>query len=66
MTDGSFSSLPPLEVLYRIRKQRPDVFEKLEGDCKMPVSKCGGADSPFAVYIDGGVKRGTGLVFSDM
>ncbi|KZT06829.1 uncharacterized protein LAESUDRAFT_138709 [Laetiporus sulphureus 93-53] len=23
-------SLPPLEVLYRIRKQRPDVFDKLE------------------------------------
>ncbi|PCH40489.1 hypothetical protein WOLCODRAFT_136908 [Wolfiporia cocos MD-104 SS10] len=23
-------SLPPLEVLYRIRKERPDVFEKLE------------------------------------
>ncbi|KAH9937554.1 uncharacterized protein B0H18DRAFT_1113373 [Fomitopsis serialis] len=25
-------SLPPLEVLYRIRKQRPDVFDKLEGN----------------------------------
>ncbi|KAH7868466.1 FMN-dependent dehydrogenase-domain-containing protein [Lentinula edodes] len=25
------SSLPPLEVLYRIRQQRPDVFDKLEG-----------------------------------
>ncbi|KAJ4497502.1 FMN-dependent dehydrogenase-domain-containing protein [Lentinula lateritia] len=24
------SSLPPLEVLYRIRQQRPDVFDKLE------------------------------------
>ncbi|KAJ3789634.1 FMN-dependent dehydrogenase-domain-containing protein [Lentinula aff. detonsa] len=25
------SSLPPLEVLYKIRQQRPDVFNKLEG-----------------------------------
>ncbi|KAJ3917614.1 FMN-dependent dehydrogenase-domain-containing protein [Lentinula edodes] len=25
------SSLPPLEVLHKIHKQRPDVFEKLEG-----------------------------------
>ncbi|KAJ7235876.1 FMN-dependent dehydrogenase-domain-containing protein [Mycena haematopus] len=24
-------SLPPIEVLYRLRKQRPDVFNKLEG-----------------------------------
>ncbi|CCM00903.1 uncharacterized protein FIBRA_02949 [Fibroporia radiculosa] len=24
------SSLPPIEVLYRIRKERPDVFDKLE------------------------------------
>jgi L-lactate dehydrogenase (cytochrome) len=24
-------SLPPIEVLYRLRKQRPDVFDKLEG-----------------------------------
>ncbi|KAE9408710.1 FMN-linked oxidoreductase [Gymnopus androsaceus JB14] len=25
------SSLPPLEVLYRIRQQRPDLFDKMEG-----------------------------------
>ena len=25
------SALPPLEVLYKLRKQRPDVFDKLEG-----------------------------------
>ena len=24
------SSLPPIEVLYRIRKQRPDLFDKME------------------------------------
>lgn len=23
--------MPPLEVLYKIRQQRPDVFDKLEG-----------------------------------
>jgi hypothetical protein len=23
--------MPPLEVLYKLRKQRPDVFDKLEG-----------------------------------
>ncbi|KAJ3733857.1 FMN-dependent dehydrogenase-domain-containing protein [Lentinula guzmanii] len=28
---GEISSLPPLEVLYKIRQQRPDVFNKLEG-----------------------------------
>lgn len=26
-----YSSLPPIEVLRRIRQQRPDVFDKLEG-----------------------------------
>jgi hypothetical protein len=25
------SSLPPIEVLYKLRQQRPDVFNKLEG-----------------------------------
>jgi hypothetical protein len=24
--------MPPMEVLYRIRRQRPDVFERLEGN----------------------------------
>ena len=23
--------MPPIEVLYRLRRQRPDVFQKLEG-----------------------------------
>ena len=23
--------MPPLEVLYKIRRQRPDIFEKMEG-----------------------------------
>jgi hypothetical protein len=31
MHKNSASSLPPIEVLYRLRKQRPDVFNKLEG-----------------------------------
>lgn len=33
VTDHSHarSALPTMEVLYRIRKQRPDVFDKLEG-----------------------------------
>ncbi|KAF7966951.1 hypothetical protein HWV62_36374 [Athelia sp. TMB] len=35
-------SMPSIEVLYRLRKERPDVFDKLE------------------VYMDGGVRRGTG------
>ena len=26
------SSMPPMEVLYRIRRQRPDIFGRLEGD----------------------------------
>lgn len=66
LTDGPSSSLPPLEVLYRIRKQRPDVFDKLEGDRGMPLWKCGADSLLFAVYIDGGVKRGTGLGCSGM
>ena len=28
---GIFSSLPSIDVLYRLRKERPDVFDKLEG-----------------------------------
>jgi hypothetical protein len=32
----SCSSLPPIEVLYRLRQSRPDVFDKTEG---MPPSR---------------------------
>ena len=28
---GISSSLPSIDVLYRLRKERPDVFDKLEG-----------------------------------
>jgi L-lactate dehydrogenase (cytochrome) len=35
-------SMPSIEVLYRLRQQRPDILNKIE------------------VYIDGGVRRGTG------
>ncbi|KAJ6604787.1 FMN-dependent dehydrogenase-domain-containing protein [Mycena vulgaris] len=28
------NSLPPLEVLYKLRQQRPDVFDKIEGGIK--------------------------------
>lgn len=41
-------SMPSIEVLYRLRKERPDVFDKLE------------------VYMDGGVRRGTGARFEDL
>lgn len=34
-----------MEVLYKLRKERPDVFAKTE------------------VYVDGGVRRGTGMFF---
>jgi L-lactate dehydrogenase (cytochrome) len=51
-------ALPSIEVLYRLRKERPDVFDKLEGVYILP---------PIAyvaefclVYMDGGVRRGTG------
>ena len=30
------SSLPPLEVLYKLRRERPDVFDKLEGELSVP------------------------------
>jgi len=29
--DTDHSSFPPLEVLYKLRLQRPDVFDKVEG-----------------------------------
>lgn len=41
-------SMPSIEVLYRLRKERPDVFSKLE------------------VYVDGGVRRGTGRISADL
>jgi hypothetical protein len=56
-----------MEVLHRIRKQRPDVFDKLEGQSIVPV--------PIIVfiilqinpvYIDGGITRGTGDLTSSL
>ncbi|EEB98191.1 hypothetical protein MPER_02345, partial [Moniliophthora perniciosa FA553] len=45
--DGGRSgrSLPPMEVLYKIRKQRPDVFHKTEGmhTCNVIKALCLGA-----------------------
>jgi hypothetical protein len=26
-----FSSMPPLEVLYKLRQKRPDIFDRVEG-----------------------------------
>lgn len=46
------SSLPPLEVLHKLRLQRPDVFNKIEGMHSVFVSRSW-ADRYNPVYIDG-------------
>ncbi|KAH9486795.1 Cytochrome b2, mitochondrial [Psilocybe cubensis] len=43
------SSLPPLEVLYSIRQQHPEIFDKLE-------------DSLFSDPLAGGIRRGTDII----
>ncbi|KAF5357138.1 hypothetical protein D9756_006810 [Leucocoprinus leucothites] len=54
-------SMPPLEVLYRIRLQRPDVFDKVEVyiDGALP-GHC--AENPAQPRITGGVSRGTDVI----
>lgn len=47
--------MPPIEVLYRLRRRRPDVFDKLEGESlsfSRAVPHSYGFDR-FLVYIDG-------------
>jgi hypothetical protein len=34
------SALPPMEVLYKLRQQRPDVFHKVEGKFYAPIVIC--------------------------
>jgi hypothetical protein len=52
--------MPSVEILFRLRKQRPDVFDKVEGKLlihhlRRNVTMVG------TVYIDGGIRRGTGM-----
>lgn len=50
------SSMPPIEVLYRLRRQRPDVFNKLEGELVLSLLQTWLTlitRSYFPVYIDG-------------
>ena len=54
------SALPCIEVLYKLRKQRPDVFDKMEGQCRQHYRWAVDAENLTTVYIDGGVRRGTG------
>lgn len=52
--------MPSIEVLYRLRQQRPDVFQHTEGDWRESLSAALSAEVLHTVYIDGGVRRGTG------
>jgi hypothetical protein len=38
------SALPSIEVLYRIRKQRPDLFDKMESAYKVHHNGCAEAE----------------------
>lgn len=52
--------MPSVDILYRLRKQRPDVFDKVEGMLHhYLVSDLTDMFSRL-VYIDGGIRRGTG------
>lgn len=52
-----------MEVLYRLRQKRPDVFQNTEGDYRHSISLRPPQRLTFCiVYVDGGVRRGTGLI----
>ena len=52
--------MPSIEVLYRLRMEQPDVFQKVEGECSL-MHFVGSVDIHCdAVYVDGGARRGTG------
>ena len=54
--------MPSVDILFRLRKQRPDVFDKVEG--KLLISHiCRRVTMVSIVYIDGGIRRGTGMSF---
>jgi hypothetical protein len=61
-TNISFSSLPPLEVMYKIRQQRPDLFDKMEGNkFRRDFDSSNSHNLRGLVYIDGGITRGSGM-----
>ncbi|KAF7364023.1 hypothetical protein MSAN_01061000 [Mycena sanguinolenta] len=54
-------SLPPIEVLYRLRKQRPDIFDKFEVYVEGMISFIP-HNFRANIYSTGGVKRGTDVL----
>lgn len=56
--------MPSVEVLYKIRKQRPDIFAKTEGTSPsgLPLFVLMALIQMFIVYLDGGVRRGTDVL----
>ncbi|KAF7364025.1 hypothetical protein MSAN_01061200 [Mycena sanguinolenta] len=54
-------SLPPIEVLYRLRKQRPDIFDKLEVYVEGTLWFIP-HNFRANIYSTGGVKRGTDVL----
>lgn len=55
--------MPTIEVLYRLRQQRPDVFDKLEGTSITLSSPLSSTAEYLLVFVDGGIRRGTGSWF---
>jgi hypothetical protein len=55
--------MPSVDVLFRLRKQRPDVFDKVEGEL-LTSHICRNVTVVMVVYIDGGIRRGTGIYLS--
>lgn len=54
--------MPPLEILYRLRKQHPEVFSKMEGNHALDKNDIARQLTTFLVYLDGGIRRGSDVL----